>query len=175
MIPEGHHRARALDGVLGYTLNGNEQIAVLFQLLDGELQGQRITWYGYFTEKTTERTFESLEHCGWEGDDLSDLTGIDRNEVTLVVEHETGEDGVRRARVRWVNSSGGIAMKDRMEPGDAKAFASRMRGALVARRQQKGQAPAAQQRQATSRTNAQPRREPPLRNSSAPENDDIPF
>jgi len=174
MIPEGHHRARAVDGALGYTQAGNEQLAVSFQLLDGELQGQRITWYGYFTEKTTERTFESLEHCGWQGDDLSDLTGIDRNEVVLVIEHETGDDGVERARVRWVNAAAGIAMKDRMEPGDAKAFAQRMRGQLVARRAAKGQAPAAT-RQAQPRANAQPRREPPLRNSPAPESDDIPF
>jgi len=170
MIPEGTFKARAVEAVLGTTSKGGEQVAVQFQILEGEAQGQYITWWGFFTEKTTERTLESLEHCGWTGDDLSNLEGIDRHEVYLVIEHEMDQQGELRARVRWVNSSGGIAMQNRMAPADAASFAQRMRGTVLARRQAKGQ-PTPQ-----PRTNAQPpRRQPPLKAEPPPGEDDIPY
>jgi hypothetical protein len=171
MIPVGTFKARATEAALGTTSKGGEQVAVNFQILEGEAQGQFVTWWGYFTEKTTERTLESLEHCGWQGDDLNDLAGIDRNEVYLVIEHEQDQQGELRARVRWVNAAGGIAMQNRMAPADAASFAQRMRGTVLARRQAKGQAPAAQQ----PRTNAQPpRRQPPLK-AEPPDDSEIPF
>jgi hypothetical protein len=174
MIPEGKFKARAVDGALGKAGTGNEQIAIDFVFLEGEPEGQHITWYGYFSEKAVEYTLEALEHCGWQGEDLSDLTGIDRNEVYLVIQHEEDQQGQLRARVRYVNEAGGIALKERLNPVEAQSFAQRMRGTVLARRQQKGQAPVAQ-RAAAPRPNAQPARQPPLRNSPAPENDDIPF
>src|SRR3954466_6748613 len=118
MIPAGTYRARAVEGALGFTSKGTEQIAVQFTVVEGEQKGHYITWYGYFSEKTLERTLESLEYCGWEGDDVSDLIGLDKNEVTIVVEHEQDEEGQVRARVRWINSGGGIAMKERMNVSD---------------------------------------------------------
>jgi hypothetical protein len=170
MIPEGTYRARAVEGALGRTSKGTEQVALQFTVVDGEQKGHSITWYGYFSEKTLERTLESLEYCGWEGDDLSDLTGIDRNEVSIVVEHEQDEQGQVRARIRWINSGGGIAMKERMDEGDAKAFAQRMRGAVLGRRAGKPThaAGGAQQRQ-TRQSQQRPQQAPP------PTDDDIPF
>jgi hypothetical protein len=175
MIEQQTVKARAVEAALGKTSTGGEQIAVLFQLLEGPNEGQRITWYGYFTDKTLDRTLESLDHCGWEGDDLSNLDGIDRNEVYLVIEHEPDQQGEIRARVRWVNAAGGIAMQNRMDAASAASFAARMRGEVLARRQAKGQAPAAQQRQPAPRGNTQPRREPPLRAAPPPTDDDIPY
>lgn len=180
MIPAGTYKARAVDAALGTTSKGGEQVAIQFQILEGEAEGQHITYYGYFTEKTLERTLESLEYCGWEGDDLSNLAGIDRNEVYIVVEHEPDQEGQVRARVRWVNSGsgGGIALQNRMAPADAASFAQRMRGEVLARRQAKGQAPApraAQPRPAQPRSNAQPRRQPPLQSAPPPTDDDLPY
>lgn len=129
MIEAGTYRARALTAALGETKAGNEQVGVQLELLDHE--GQSITWYGYFTEKTTEGTFKALRTLGWQGTDLSDLTGVDANEVQIVVERETYE-GKERARVRWINGTGGLAMANALPPDKAKAFAARMKGQVLA-------------------------------------------
>ncbi len=129
MIEAGTYRARGLTAALGETKNGNEQVGVQLELLDHE--GQSITWYGYFTEKTTDSTLKALRTLGWQGSDLSDLTGVDANEVQIVIERETYE-GKERARVRWINSTGGLAMQSQLAPDKAKAFAARMKGAVVA-------------------------------------------
>jgi hypothetical protein len=134
MIDKGTYKARAVEGALGFTSNDNEQVAVLFETI--EPQPRRITWYGFFTEATSERTLESLRHMGWKGDDLSDLSGITDNEVYIVVDHEDYQ-GKTQARVRWVNSGAGgaLAMKATMDKARAQAFAARMKGAVVAQRQ----------------------------------------
>lgn len=136
----GTFKARGIEGALGYTSGGNEQVAVRLRIVEGDEAGHEITWHGYFTEKTTERTLESLRHLGWKGDDLFDLSGIDANDVSIVVEEEE-YDGKLQSKVRWINAAGGLAMKERMSEGDAKRFAQRMKGAAVASRQ-KTQAPA---------------------------------
>lgn len=78
LIPPGYYRAVAVpvqtdDGEtyvqFGETKDGNPQVAVTFAILDGSQQGRRSTWFGYFTEKTTKRTIESLRYCGFKGDD----------------------------------------------------------------------------------------------------------
>jgi hypothetical protein len=139
MLDAGNYRARAIEAALGETETGKEQVAVQFTLLD--LEGQTITWYGYFTDKTLETTFKALRTAGWKGQDLTDLTDLcapaETPEVTLVVEHETytnpeSGESKTRARVRWVNGTGGLALKKALDPNKAKAFAARMRGQLAA-------------------------------------------
>ena len=147
MIQPGTHRARALSGGLGYTSGGKEQVGIDFQILEGEHQGEHITWWGYFTDATTDKTIEALRICGWEGDDLCDLSGIQNNDVDLVVQAKeftnarTGEvrEGVE---VRWVNKPSGLQMRDKMDAAAAKDFAQKMRGRVVALRSGNGRAPA---------------------------------
>ena len=163
MISAGRYRAQAREAQLGYTQGGKEQIAVQFALLDDGTGGAMLTWYGFFTEKTTARTLEALRICGWVGDDLSDLAGVTSNEVELVVEPEEGLDGVERMRVRWVNRRGGgaLALKNAMSDEQRRAFAARLKGDVIASKQASG--PAAP---AVPATPAPPRRGPP---------DDLPF
>src|ERR1043165_6427356 len=102
MIEPGNYRARATAAELGFTSKGSEQIAVSFELLDHP--GQFVTWYGGFsTEKKgdakmtqCERTFESLRFCGWDKDDLTNLDGIDTNEVSLTIANEEDLEGKLR-------------------------------------------------------------------------------
>lgn len=137
MLDAGTYRAQAIEAALGETDSGKEQIAVRFRLLD--VEGQEITWYGYFTDKTLETTFKALRTAGWKGQDLSDLSdlcGGETPEVNLVVEHETYEnpqtgESKTRARVRWVNGTGGLALKKALDPNKAKSFAARMKGKLA--------------------------------------------
>jgi hypothetical protein len=144
LLDAGTYRAKAVEGRLGETKTGKEQVAVQFQLLDAD-PVQTLVWYGYFTDKTTESTFKALRVAGWKGQDLSDLSDLTKEtpEVHLVVEHELGQDGVTRPRVRWVNSAGGVGIKNAMAGDKAKAFAARMRGAIAKFDQvTKGAAPA---------------------------------
>ncbi len=132
-IEAGTYRAKAVAGALGYTKDHNPQVAVELHVLDESFAGESITWFGYFTEKSQERTLESLRILGWKTDDLSDLSGITDNEVKIVVE-EDEYMGEVRLKVKWINKSGGIALKERMNEAEAKAFARKMKGAALASR-----------------------------------------
>lgn len=142
MLDRGTYKARAYDAALGVSSKGTEQIAVAFRVTEGDYAGQSITYYGFFSEKTVDRTLESLRHMGWTGDDLTSLDGIDANEVEIVVDHEEDQQGEMRARVRWVNKPGsGLAMKERMSPQAAKAFAAKMKAKAIKSRANGGAQP----------------------------------
>lgn len=133
-IANGVYRARAVSGGLGETSTGKEQVAIECELMDSEgVVGPHITWFGYFTEKTTESTLRALRTFGWVGDDLANLTGIETNEVSLVIENEEYEGRVT-PKVRWVNApgGGGIGLKAPLAPDRAKSFAAKMRAAVRA-------------------------------------------
>src|SRR6185436_7953269 len=132
VIEAGKYRARATDAKLGVAQTGSDTVAVAFELLDHP--GNHITWYGYFTEKTVERTMEALRYCGWTGDDVSDLAGIDANEVELVIEHEEDQKGTMRARVKWVNRPGSskAQLKTEMNDSQKRSFAAKMKGYALA-------------------------------------------
>jgi hypothetical protein len=137
LLPKGRYRARALEYAFGMTTTGREQIAVVFEILDEQFAGQRITWYGFFgddpgrgTKTPTEITVEALRNCGWSGNDLADLSGIDANEVILVVEQERFK-GELHARVKFVNRPS-MPLKSRLSPAQVQAFAAKMRGSVAA-------------------------------------------
>lgn len=119
LILIGSHRAQAVDGHLSYTSKGNEQVVVKFVIIGGLGDGRTLPWYGFFSEACFDRTIQALRYCGWKGDDVSDLSGLDANEVEIVVEHKE-YNGERHASIRWVNQVGGGAG---MPPDKAKAFA----------------------------------------------------
>lgn len=135
-------KGRAQEWAYGRTSQGHTQIAVAFAILDGEHAGRTLTWFGHFTEKTVDRTLDSLRHCGWDGDDPSDLTGLDRNEVQLVIDDEE-YNGQTRTKIQFVNRLGGLALKDQLSPDEVRAFAARLRGRAVAHKQKYGGQPAA--------------------------------
>ena len=162
MLDAGTYRAQAIEAALGETDTGKEQVAVRFRFLD--VEGE-ITWYGYFTDKTLETTFKALRSAGWKGQDLMDLSDLcapaSTPEVYLVIEHEEYE-GKTRARVRWVNGAGGIALKKALDPNKAKAFAARMKGQIAAL-------------DAAVGTPKPPTQKPSNENGRRPPLDDIPF
>ena len=137
LMKKGAYPARAREWGLGVSKTGTEQVGVMFEILSGEYAGKRRTWYGFFTDKTVDRTLESLEHCGWNGESIKDLSGLDRNEVSIVVDHEEDQDGNLRERIRWVNSQGGLALKDKLDLGGVQALESRIKGKMLARKQER--------------------------------------
>lgn len=133
----GQYRARAVDCALGEASTGSEQVAVAFEIIEeGDGLGSRITWYGYFTEKALEQTVRGLRAAGWKGTDVGELASFETagltNEVVLVVEQEPDQQGVMRARVRWVNSIGSIAIKQRLDAVKTADLAKRLKGAILA-------------------------------------------
>lgn len=135
-----YYRARAQAWALGNSKQkGTPQIAVTFTILTEGATHAALTWFGYFTDATTDRTIESLRHCGWQGDDLmqiaqgqaGDGTGMDNNEVELVVEDEF-YDGNWSTKVQFVNRPGSGVTLDVMPPDRLQSFAASMRGHIRA-------------------------------------------
>jgi len=145
MFPLGTQRVRPIDCALGMTSTNKEQIGVMFELLEDS--SQRITWYGYFTDATFERTIESLRHLGWQGTEIADFhrglpAGADR-EVDIVVEDEPDNQGEVRRKVRWINSiGGGVAVKTVLDDQQVRAFSARMKARVAGLQAKAGAAPA---------------------------------
>lgn len=114
-----------------------ECIAVLFDYVDQNGEAGSIQWWGYFTEKTWERTLDSLRYMGWQSDDLGNLDGLDANEVELVLDEEE-YDGKKRLKVQWVNRLQALYIKDPMDAQERVSFAARMRGRIAQHNQQNG-------------------------------------
>lgn len=130
----GTHRARGKKWALGHAGNGNEQVAVLFEVTQGEHAGKSITWFGSFSDAAVDRTLDSLRYCGWNGDNFAELNGLDANEVEIVVEVETYK-GKASDKVRWVNRPSQLALREQMTPSAVAAFAVRMKAKALAHRQ----------------------------------------
>ncbi len=145
MLTAGTYKARATKALLAQ-VGGNKTPAmqVVFQVQDeGPHQGETIRWDGWLTDKTQDRTIESLGHCGWTGDDISvfakdgaPLQGMDLNDVELVVEIEAYEkegETKHAAKVAWVNRIGGrgLNVENAMPQAEALAFAQKMKGIVL--------------------------------------------
>jgi hypothetical protein len=147
MITEGKHPARALGYEFGITPNtGTRYIRISFEVTSGEHAGQSVTWNGWLTEKTLERTLDSLECTGWDGASISNPVGIGSADCVIDVEHEESNDGKRFARVKWVNRPGAGKLKEdqRLDPGSVSGLDREFRASLLERRQSRP-APARQQ------------------------------
>ncbi len=181
LIPEGRWRARAMNAELGYTQAGSEQAVVNFSLSgeqDADVDHRMVTWWGSFKDKAKPHTIKALLTCGWDGEDFAEFTGIDTNEVELVIIHEPDLKGQDRHRVRFVNAigAGGAAVRNPLTDDQKRAFAAKMRGEVMAMKQgaavpQPTAAPAS--KPAPARAPAGPKN--PANAAAAPESDDILF
>jgi hypothetical protein len=142
MLPKikSKYLARAIACSLGVSSKGNYQIGVTVSVVDNqEFDGAEITWIGHFTEKTEDRTIESLQHFGWKGDNMEELQDLDAegcvrllpDAVEIVCDVET-YDGETQLKVKWINKPGAgrFAFKDKLEGSTLKSFAAQMRGKL---------------------------------------------
>lgn len=138
MIPPGYYNAVAVpvdvgDGRVwaqfGETDAGMKQVVLAFEILDGPEAGRRISWFGYFGPKSTDRTIESLRLCGFTGDDLAQVPQQQLlQKVSITVEHSEW-DGKVRAKVAWVNrpGGGGVKLDKPMDPNGLRLFAASLR------------------------------------------------
>lgn len=133
----GKYRAKALTFKFSKSSKGTEQVYVDFEITAGPFAGQRLGWYGFFSEATAERTLESLEYAGWDGSSLGELKGLGSKEVELVVDTEKNEkDGREYLRVRWVNRVSG-GPKVLLGRGEVTSLENRMKGLMLQRKQKR--------------------------------------
>lgn len=137
MIESGNYTARALRANLATKGAKNTPlVAVTFSVPEHGT----IEWDGWLTEAAVDRTFEALRYCGWVGDDVRDLSGIEANEVEIVVELEEFQ-GRTHPRVKWVNALGGRSSGSLLSPETAAAIAAGLKGKAIASRKAPGAAP----------------------------------
>lgn len=141
-------RATAESHEWGFASTGTEQVGMRVEILDGELAGNHVTWYGYFTDATEERTLDALKVAGWDGSDIINLPGLGSTEFELVLEEEIDDRGNTYLRPTFINRIG-VAMKSKMDAQQKAAFAARMR-ARVQQPAAPRQAQRAPQKQAVS-------------------------
>lgn len=123
-------RAKAVNAAIGRAGTGTHQIAIEFEFLDE--QGG-ITYYGPLTDAAFEYTMKAVRTAGFTGDDFSDLTSLSDGsapEVMLVIGPEEYNGKVTR-KVKFINSLGGLALKDALQGEELQAFARRMKGKIV--------------------------------------------
>ena len=167
MIPEGTYSAVVIEDDVqwGYTQKGNEQIAVGVRITRGPHEGRQLAWRGYFTEKTEERTLQSLRYMGWQGNNVTELGPL-TNEFSIVVKHEE-YDGKTFARIAWINSAGGgrIKLQQPMDAKQLRQFAATMKAKAAAIDEVDGAPP------------AETSDEPPPAEDGDPgaDDDDVPF
>jgi hypothetical protein len=155
MIPAGTYTAKATGSFdFGTAAQGTEQVAVEVEILEGEQAGRFMTWFGFFTDKTSERTVESLRLLGWQSDDISRLEGLGSRRVAIVVEHETYQ-GKTSAKIQWINRLGGLGVKLKAPMDDAakRKFAARMKSFAKAQPALPPEDPSVLQRQGAPASN----------------------
>ena len=140
-IEKGSHEARPVSFQFGKSAKKQtEMVSVMFAFVGGPNDGKRMIWNGYFTDATAERTLESLEHCGWDGDDVRTLKGFGSKNVELVIDEEPGQDGNMYPRVQWVNKLYNRGPGILFEEGEMDGFASRMASVNAARKKKRQEA-----------------------------------
>lgn len=138
LLPIGKYFARGMAGEYGVSDKGKDYCSVSFAITRGPLEGRRISAFLYFsTEANSERSIESLRYCGctFPDNDLTNLSGIDKNEVELDIGQETF-DGKTSNKVHWINRVGAFVPEEqRMNPAQKATFKERMKAVLVATKQ----------------------------------------
>lgn len=146
---------RALGGALTTAKTGTPGIGIELAVTQGDEVGQKIWYYGYFSDAAKEYTFKTLRTLGWETDDLTDLRGIDKNEVSVIVALEE-YNGQENLKVKGVYPLGGAGVANPMSDAEAKRFAATMKGDAIASRTA-GQPAPGENRKKQSRPNPPPR------------------
>jgi hypothetical protein len=145
LIPEGTYRVKPVKAAWRESTEKKTKfLAVAFSIVEGDFAGRIVTWNGWMTENTWERTVDSMRHMGFATDDLRDLSGL-KDEVSVEVEHEqyTNDKGEEKevAKVSWVNALG-ASFGNPLAPDEMATFAEKMRGRLQ-RKGMKGSQPTA--------------------------------
>lgn len=76
----------------------------------------------YFSEGGAPGSFERLRACGWEGDDLSNLKGVGKNDIDFSIRYEEYQ-GEQKMKTSIMTGGGRIETSKAMDP---KSFAAKV-------------------------------------------------
>jgi hypothetical protein len=137
---EGKFTVRAKDFKFGTAKTGTDYLGILLEVTEGECKGEVIGAQLYFTENTVERNMESLRHLGWDGKDITKLTGLGATNAKAEAdigweERDVPKPGgrpgetvrTRELRVKWINQLGRILISAEMDPAAKMSFADRVK------------------------------------------------
>ena len=130
----GNYMGKAVKGSEQYGESPNGNPELLLQVIIPELAspefpaGRTFTTVLYFSAEAAPYSIPRLRALGWKGNDLSDLSGIDENEVQINVAWPVDPgDGKAKLKVQIGSGAGTFSTK---KPVDPKAFAARV-GAIA--------------------------------------------
>jgi hypothetical protein len=114
----------------GLSSTNTKQVLITFEIERGDAKGQKVPWFGYFTDKSWERTIQSLRYMGFKGNDLSTLDAQTLDQIVSLSVEESEWDGKTHMRVSWVNElgGGGVKLANPMAANDLRHFAAQMKG-----------------------------------------------
>lgn len=127
-VPAGFYKGRAIEGSeqYGTTTNGNDQI-----LIDVEVPAleRNFTVFLVFSDAAAQYAIDKLRACGWEGDDVSNLAGIGKNEVDIAIKYESYQ-GKERMKVDIYAGGGRFTLENQMDDKQKRSFAARMKSMM---------------------------------------------
>lgn len=127
-IPAGYYKGRVVadSAQYGVTTNGNDQIVLD---IDVPKLGRQFSTFLVFSDNGAQYEIERLRACGWAGDDILHLTGVDKNEVDVQIAYEV-YNGKRQMKVRIATGGGRFKLEATMDDKQKRAFAARMKSFL---------------------------------------------
>ena len=129
---EGTYRAKVIEKELTEAKTGTPQVAITYEVVDGEHAGETIRDYAALSEAALKYTVEKMRACGWQGVDVSNLETLGSKECQIVVKSEV-YNGESRLRVRFVNdlTRTGSAIIGTMDDAKKRAMAAKLRGLIA--------------------------------------------
>jgi hypothetical protein len=131
-IKTGIYKARAIDPVKGGYVEqaygkSKSGIPELFLRVEISSIGRVLTTPLYFSAEAAPYSVSRLRACGWKGEDLSDLTGVDANEIDVDISYKIwsqadGGDGSSKLKVQIL--SGGSGAFGSSNPVSPREFAA---------------------------------------------------
>jgi len=140
---DGRYKGRVLRTDIETTKNGSVQLIATCQLEDrpdGTKFEGHFEWSAFLNlvktnGATNDRQIASLRTAlGWDGNPAS-LVGegqFSEREVEFVIENETDDNGVARARIKWINAPGGGGIRREVDPDKRAAALDMLTAAMGA-------------------------------------------
>lgn len=184
LVAIGRYHGKVIDHDIGKASTGTPQVGVQFEFVDKSGETRSLTWYGYFSPaliSSENGVFKQLRELGWDVEKNNwNLAMLGRKseanpaggalmglEADITVGKKDTQNGEEGREIRWINSEGGVGMKDRADtPEDIAQFIKEVKANAS------GAAPA---RPAAAKT-AKPADKPAAAGAAvAPKGDDLPF
>lgn len=123
-IPNGRYQAQAIDAFMGESNGGKAVLEVVWEIIEGEHAGARVSSLSYFTGGAKQITLDMMRHIGLQGSDLDTMRG--KASISLYDDTYKGET-TQKVRVFVPRADGTLTPENkRKSPAAAKALLESM-------------------------------------------------